>query len=334
METLFRRRFFVFHLACLVAAAFLCARAVNVVVDHELLKLASAEEKGAAKAPRPAPPVPNRDFEAANTQNIFEGKREVLVENAAAAVEPGPTGPVGTWESAVATSLRLRLVGTAVFEDETFSIASIIEEAKGAEAVMYSLNDCETRSDDPNDPNDKLKSKPRPCNRIAESGKVVRIEPERVYFWNEAEHRFEYVAIDEPPTGKGPVVAKKAKEPEAAADDSADIKKTGDGTYEVGQGEVDKALNNLADLATQARIVPAFEGGKSVGFKLFSIRPGSLYSKIGLQNGDVINRINGYEITSPDKALEVYSKLKDSKHVTVDVKRRGKPTTLDYSITP
>jgi general secretion pathway protein C len=78
--------------------------------------------------------------------------------------------------------------------------------------------------------------------------------------------------------------------------------------------------------------VPSFKDGKANGFKLFSIRPGSLYSKIGIQNGDVVQRINGYEMSSPDKALEIYTKLKDSKQVTVDLLRRGKPQTVDYSI--
>ena len=121
---------------------------------------------------------------------------------------------------------------------------------------------------------------------------------------------------------------------EAPNDLGASIKKTGENSYEVGQGDIDKALNNLSELSTQARIVPAFEGGKTIGFKLFSIRPGSLYSKVGLQNGDVITRINGYEMSSPEKGLEIYTKLKDAKSVNVDLKRRGKPMTLDYAIAP
>ena len=112
------------------------------------------------------------------------------------------------------------------------------------------------------------------------------------------------------------------------------IKKVGGNSYEVEQSEIDGALANLSKLATQARVVPAFEGGESIGFKLFSIRPNSLYAKIGLKNGDIVTRINGYEINSPDKALEIYQKLKDSKQINVDLKRRGKATTLDYAITP
>ena len=78
--------------------------------------------------------------------------------------------------------------------------------------------------------------------------------------------------------------------------------------------------------------MPSFQNGKANGFKLFSIRPDSLYSKIGIQNGDIVQRINGYEMNSPDKALEIYSKLKDSQAITVDIVRRGKAQTMTYQI--
>jgi hypothetical protein len=37
-------------------------------------------------------------------------------------------------------------------------------------------------------------------------------------------------------------------------------------------------------------------------------------------------------MSSPEKGLEVYQKLKDSSNITVDIKRRGKAMTLDYTI--
>ena len=170
---------------------------------------------------------------------------------------------------------------------------------------------------------------------------VKLIDADRVYFYNRTEERFEYLTLGEEPE-KGPAVAARPAQPRQrrqsknkVADELEEhIKKTGENQYAVEQAGVDKALGDLSSLATQARIVPAFEGGEAVGFKLFSIRPGSLYSKIGIQNGDVISRINGYEINSPDKALEVYQKMKDAKEITVDMKRRGKPVTLNYNIVP
>ena len=81
-----------------------------------------------------------------------------------------------------------------------------------------------------------------------------------------------------------------------------------------------------------ARIVPSIKNGKANGFKLYAIRPSSVYSKIGLMNGDTIHAVNGFDLTTPDKALEVYTKVRESNNLSVTVTRRGKPVTLKYSI--
>jgi general secretion pathway protein C len=81
---------------------------------------------------------------------------------------------------------------------------------------------------------------------------------------------------------------------------------------------------NLNDIAMQARIVPAFRDGVAVGFKLFSIRPDSIYAAFGIQNGDVIRNINGLDLNSPEKALEIYSKLKETCRFDIGLERDGK----------
>ena len=339
LETLFRKRFFFVHLALSALLAVLLARTVTSGVARVLLdKLQGA----VAAQTKPTPPSsrpggPPRDFVAAANANIFEGKREIVLD------EPGDDTPAadgmsGDWWDAPKSSLRLRLVGTIAFSEPEFSLASIVDEGKGgAAAEVHAINDCAYADTSNMSADDqKLMGKPMPCNKVGDVAVVKRIEPERVYILNSQEGRIEYLALNEPPNpGDPPPALAKVEKAEDKGDgkDLGDgIVKTGENTYGVPRSAVDGALNNLSELATQARVVPAFEGGKAVGFKLFSIKPGSLYSKIGLQNGDVINRINGYEMSSPEKGLEVYSKLKDSSNITVDVKRRGKPMTLDYAI--
>lgn len=106
----------------------------------------------------------------------------------------------------------------------------------------------------------------------------------------------------------------------------------GNDTYEISREDVERQLANLSALATQARVVPSFKDGKANGFKIFSIRPGSLYQKIGLQNGDVIRKINGYAIDSPEKALELYAKLRESSRIEVELERRGKVQTKTVNV--
>jgi general secretion pathway protein C len=110
------------------------------------------------------------------------------------------------------------------------------------------------------------------------------------------------------------------------------IKKVGEHNYEVQRATVDSLLGNMSLLSRSARIVPEIRDGKAAGFRLFSVRPDGPFAKIGLQNGDVISAINGLEMTSPDKALEVYTKLKSASHLSVGLERNGQKINKEYNI--
>jgi general secretion pathway protein C len=78
--------------------------------------------------------------------------------------------------------------------------------------------------------------------------------------------------------------------------------------------------------------VPSIKDGKANGFKIFAIRPGTLYERLGVRNGDVITSINGHKLTTPDEALAAYQNLRDSTSFRLEVRRRGKPLTLTYRL--
>jgi general secretion pathway protein C len=170
---------------------------------------------------------------------------------------------------------------------------------------------------------------------LIQSAEVLVIERTQVIILNN--NRREYIN-NEPGDGSGaPVVA--AVQPMRPVDGpppgsalGTGIKQTAEGQYEVPRPEIDRTLSNLNDVAMQARIVPAFKDGVAQGFKLFSIRPDSIYAKIGVQNGDVIRRINGYDLNSPEKALEVYSKLKESSRIDIEIERNGSVLRNTYNI--
>jgi len=88
-----------------------------------------------------------------------------------------------------------------------------------------------------------------------------------------------------------------------------------------GSGCVLPRSGGVDELSSAARIVPAYRAGEPVGFKVFAIRPGSPYAAMGIKNGDLIRRVNGYELTSPEKALEAYAALKDATRFHVEVER-------------
>jgi general secretion pathway protein C len=102
--------------------------------------------------------------------------------------------------------------------------------------------------------------------------------------------------------------------------------------FNVDRGVVDKILENQAELMRQARIVPEQENGKVVGIRLFGVRPDTLLGTLGMENGDRLQTINGFDMTSPEKALEAYARLRTADHLTIQVNRRGQNMNLDYNI--
>jgi general secretion pathway protein C len=136
-------------------------------------------------------------------------------------------------------------------------------------------------------------------------------------------------AAAEPPP---PPVPDKAGGPTISADIKNGIRKVGGTEFDVDRGVVDKILENQAELMRQARIVPEQENGKVVGIRLFGVRPDTLLGTLGMENGDRLEKINGFDMTSPEKALEAYARLRTADHLTVSVNRRGQATNLDYNI--
>ena len=161
----------------------------------------------------------------------------------------------------------------------------------------------------------------RQGDEIPAAGPVVRVVGKFVDFENKGNHRVERISLlgGEPPAPPPTAVAAvdapaddgKPKDDLLAAVD-AGVKKIDETTFEIDRSLVDKVLANPTAVARGARVVPSVKNGQPNGFKLYAIRPSSVYAKIGLMNGDTIHAVNGFELTSLDKGLEVYTKVKES----------------------
>ena len=95
---------------------------------------------------------------------------------------------------------------------------------------------------------------------------------------------------------------------------------------------LDEQIANLDSIMNQARVIPHYRQGKPVGFKVVGIRSNSIFRHLGLKSGDVLKSVGGEELTSINKALGLFEKLKTSDNVSLDVERLGKGQTLDYTI--
>lgn len=110
------------------------------------------------------------------------------------------------------------------------------------------------------------------------------------------------------------------------------IQKVSANEFNVDRGVVDKILENQADLMRQARVVPEQENGRVVGIRLFGVRQDTLLGVLGMENGDRLQTINGFDMASPEKALEAYARLRTADKLTISINRRGQNMNLDYNI--
>ncbi len=117
-----------------------------------------------------------------------------------------------------------------------------------------------------------------------------------------------------------------------AFDYSQGVKKVDEFNYNIDRQMLDEQLTDLTQLGMQARVIPNYRKGKYEGFKLVGVRPGSLYRAIGIRSGDIVRSINGKAINSPNKAMELFTSLQNSSAIELQVERRGKLETFNYSI--
>lgn len=106
----------------------------------------------------------------------------------------------------------------------------------------------------------------------------------------------------------------------------------GAGTFIVDQTKVRQAIEDPSQLMTDARLQPNFSNGKQEGFTLREVRSGGIYQSLGLQNGDVLLRINDYNISNPENALQAFTALRGTDRIQLDIMRGGSKMTLTYQI--
>lgn len=96
--------------------------------------------------------------------------------------------------------------------------------------------------------------------------------------------------------------------------------------------ELESQMANLNELMQQVRIRPYMEGRQPAGFLVSNIKPDSLFSRMGLRNGDVIQGINGETITTPDQAIELYEGLMEGGEIALEIKRGRRRQNLRYEV--
>ncbi len=96
--------------------------------------------------------------------------------------------------------------------------------------------------------------------------------------------------------------------------------------------ELRNSLKNINRLVSEARIRPHFrENGETDGLSVTRIKKGSVFAKLGLRDGDIVQGIDDRPIRSPDDILGLYNKLKAGTSVSLQLERGGNPEKIEYN---
>jgi general secretion pathway protein C len=204
----------------------------------------------------------------------------------------------------VASQLPLKLEGTLVHANPKKSVATITVKSKN-EAQAFMVD-----------------------HEIENMARITKIERRKVIFRNLNNNRMEFIEIP-----KESSVTFGVKDPVPVA--GGEVVQKGDFEWSMKRSEINKYLGNLGEILQQARMIPNIvpgSGGRVDGFKFVNIQPGSIFEKLGFKPGDTLKKVNGEEINTPTKGMEMFNALKSESRLQMSVERNGRDETFKYDI--
>ena len=210
------------------------------------------------------------------------------------------------------SSLPVKLVGTIVLMDSVKSLASVhIREAKN----MVGL---------------------REGDQIPSLALVGKIAPGRLILKNLASGECEYIRSTAPKWEKKndssiTLLDEEQGREVLESQDDGDIRNFGN-TFSIKKSVRSQALANISEVLTQARAVQIKNPDGTLSFKMTEIVPGSIYSKLNIQDGDVVSSINGKKFTNIGEVMGLFNKITEIDQFQLTVDRDGSTQTYEYNL--
>jgi general secretion pathway protein C len=116
------------------------------------------------------------------------------------------------------------------------------------------------------------------------------------------------------------------------ANSNLKLKKLGPGKFEASRAEVQQTMENPVQFFTQMRALPHFVNGKTDGFSISQVAPGSVFDQLGLRNGDLVTSIDGKPVTNPMQAMGLMQAMKTQSALDLTINRGGAPTAVHLDL--
>ncbi len=227
-------------------------------------------------------------------------------------VDPGPKKPqfeeVKVCRDAdKKSSLGLKLVNTVILQDSVKSLASV--QMRGKENFL------------------------REGDTIPNTIEVGKITRQKLIFKNLKTRKCEYIE-NVPSKKREPKPINIVRDPNKGKKLIEDAAETGisnvGNTFKIKKEVRARMLENISEVLTQARAVQIKNPDGSLAFRMQEIVPGSIYSQLNIQEGDVITGINGKKITNMTELMNLFGQIDKVDHFELTLSRNGMEQNLEY----
>lgn len=110
------------------------------------------------------------------------------------------------------------------------------------------------------------------------------------------------------------------------------LEKIAEGEYTITRELLLKALKNPGGAAAGAHFRLAEREGKSLGMEMRGVRDGSTLSRMGMKSGDVVQTINGIDVTNPMGMMDALRAAREADSFTIMIMRDGRASPLRYAV--
>ncbi len=107
----------------------------------------------------------------------------------------------------------------------------------------------------------------------------------------------------------------------------------GAGRYKVRRDLADRARANGGTALVQGvKFKQRIKKGKVLGMHVTKIREDSLLYRLGVRKGDVLQTVNGFDLTGPDGLLSAYTALQGQNQLSLAVSNKGAKRNLQFTL--